>query len=25
LPMFPGLTDSNQNDVVAAIREAVNL
>jgi dTDP-4-amino-4,6-dideoxygalactose transaminase len=25
LPMFPGLTDNNQNDVVAAIREAVNL
>ena len=25
LPMFPGLTDSNQNEVVAAIREAVSL
>jgi len=25
LPMFPGLTDNNQNDVVAAIREAVSL
>ena len=25
LPMFPGLTASNQNDVVAAIREAINL